>query len=118
MQKPISLQRTVRGHRPRFFNEAALDELMTMVMAVAQETAVIRERLDTAERVLEKHGIKLPEEIEKFEADEEVLIQREAWRQGFYSRLMFYSSQVRSELEQQHTEESYQTVLAQTAQGE
>ena len=118
MKNPTHFQRTVRGHRPQLFDQAPHDELMTMILAVAQETAVLRERLDTAERVMAKHGIKLGDEIEAFEADETVLTHREAWRQDFYSRLFFYSSQVRSELENQHTEDSYKSVLAQTASGD
>ncbi len=118
MKKPITLQRTVRGHRPDFFDPAPQDELMTMVLAVAQELAVLRERVDTAERVMAAHGVDLAAEIERFKPDEEVLTAREAWRQEFYSRLFFYASQQRYELEKQHTEASYKTVLEETAKAD
>jgi hypothetical protein len=44
------------GKRPYFFDDPAVERVLAVTMAVAQEVAVLRERLDTIERLLEKNG--------------------------------------------------------------
>ena len=46
----IKMSRHAKGKRPVFFpDEPAADRLMTMLMALVTEVAVMRERLDTVE---------------------------------------------------------------------
>ena len=45
-----------KGRRPAYFDDPAIDRLVSMVMALAGEVAVTRERLDTVERLLEASG--------------------------------------------------------------
>ena len=45
-----------KGKRPYFFDDPAVERVLAIVMAVTQELAVTRERLDTIERLLEKNG--------------------------------------------------------------
>jgi hypothetical protein len=59
-----------------------------MLMAVASEVAVLRERMDTIEQIAAARGISIAEEIEAFEptiADRE---RREAWRQQYMQRVL------------------------------
>jgi hypothetical protein len=117
MAKPVSLPRTVCGKRPDFFQTPGVDDALSMVMVLAQEFAVLRERLDSAERIIAKHGIPLAEEIESLALDEKLLSAREQWRQSFYDRLFYLAKQRRAELEHKHSEESYNQILDEVAHG-
>jgi hypothetical protein len=109
------LPRTVRGKRPEFYPTAGVDDAMSMILVLAQELTVLRERMDSAEIVAARHGIPLAQEIESLELDADALREREAWRQGLLDRLFQVANQRRAELEQRHTEESYARTLAEIA---
>ena len=112
------LPRTVRGKRPEFFETPGVDDTVSMVLILAQELAVLRERLDTAERIAVARGLDLAAEIEAFPLDQPVLEEREQWRQDFYARLFTVARQRRSELEQKHSAQTYQETLEQVAGGD
>jgi hypothetical protein len=112
------LPRTVRGKRPEFYETPGVDEAMSMILVLAQEFAVLRERLDSAEIVAARHGIPLAREIESLVLDEATLRSREAWRQGFYERLFYLAAQRRAELEQQQTGAGFAKVIDDVAKGE
>jgi hypothetical protein len=118
MKKAINLPRAVRGKRPAFFETPGVDDVLSMVIVLAQEMTVLRERLDSAEIVCGRHGIALTQEIEALQMTQELLVEREAWRQQFYDRLFYLSQQRRGELEEQHTAESYQRILDDIARRE
>lgn len=118
MHEPVKLPRTVRGKRPEFFDTPGVDDAMSMIMVLAQEVAVLRERLDSAEIVAARHGIPLATEIEALVPDEALLKSREAWRQGFFDRLFYLAAQRRAEMEQQQTAEGFTQVIAETARGD
>ncbi len=118
MTKKIALPRTVRGKRPGFFDTPGVDDVLSMVLILAQEIAVLRERLDSAERVAANHNIPLAEEIETLPLDEDLLKSREQWRQDFYERLFYLARQRRAELDEKHSEASYRDVLDKVARGD
>lgn len=71
-----------KGKRPWFFENADVERVMNITLAVMQEVAVMRERLDTVERLLERDGKVTREAIEtyspsKTEADERGLMMQE-----------------------------------------
>lgn len=118
-QKEIpALPRTVRGTRPDFFETPGVDEAMSMILVLAQEFTVLRERMDSAERAMAKRGIDLAADIEALEIDDELLKTREIARQDFYGRLFFIQKQRRAELEQKHSAASYLETLDKVASGE
>ena len=45
-----------KGARPKYFDDPAIDRLLSIVMALAGEVAVVKERLDTVERLLDAKG--------------------------------------------------------------
>ncbi|PEQ11385.1 hypothetical protein B2G71_17690 [Novosphingobium sp. PC22D] len=112
------LPRTVRGKRPAFHPTEGVDEVMSMVVVLAQEMAVLRERFDTAERVMAARGIDLATEIESFEADDDVLRAREQALQSFYDRLFYLQRQRRSELENKYSDEAFVETLDKVATGD
>ncbi len=66
----------------------AEDRLFGVALAMASEIAVLRERLDTIERLLDSKGMISPEEIEDFRADASVQDERDAVRKRFISKVL------------------------------
>ncbi len=86
--KPAPI-RDARGKRPQFYEAQGLDQAMSMILVLASEFAVLRERMDTLERILEAHGIDAAAAIEAYAPTTEVLTARETWRQAFLARLYY-----------------------------
>lgn len=76
-----------KGKRPFFLKDPDVERVMAITMAVAQELAVMRERLDTVERLLEAKGI-TQDDIEKFTPTKEQAEQRGAWTQEYLARIL------------------------------
>jgi hypothetical protein len=55
-----------KGARPYFLEDKAVERVLNITMAVAGEVAVMRERLDTIERLLAAKGLLSNAEIEAF----------------------------------------------------
>ena len=96
-----------KGKRPHFFEDADVERLMNIVMALVQETAVIRERLDTVERLLEKRGAVTRADIENFAPTKAEAEERGAWTQEFIARILRILQQEREALgsKDQYSEE-------------
>jgi hypothetical protein len=77
-----------KGKRPYFLEERDTERLMTIVMALAQEVAVMRERLDTIERLLQKNDVITRADIEKFKPSKAEAQERGAWTQEFLARIL------------------------------
>jgi hypothetical protein len=73
---------------PYFFEQPHVDRLMRMVMTLAAEVAVLRERIDTHEQVAAGKNLFAPTDIEAYEASDEIAAAREAWRNRFIDRLL------------------------------
>ena len=84
----VKLPRQTRGKRPRFFDDPSLDQMMTFLLELTTEVAVMRERLDTVERLLERDGTVTRASIEAFQADAQVEAERGAWRDGYIKRVL------------------------------
>ncbi len=116
MTEQHKMPRTVRGKRPQFFDIAGLDEAMSMIMVLAEELAVVRDRLDTVERVAAAKGLILADEIEKFAFDQPALVEREIWRQQFFERMFYLLRQQASEAQSGDSAERYNEALASIAE--
>lgn len=77
-----------KGSRPQFFPDPATDKLLAMVMALAGEVAVIRDRLDTFERLVEAKGVVTRNDIENYKPSKEVHAERDAWREEYLSHIL------------------------------
>lgn len=77
-----------KGANPHFFEDPNTDRLVTMLMNMAMEISVLRDRLDTHERVAAAKGAYTPADIEAYEPTDEVRAAREAWRSKFLDRLI------------------------------
>lgn len=106
-----------KGKRPSFYEAPGMDQAMSMIMVLANEIAVIHDRLDSAERVAAKSGIDLAAGIETLELDQVALETREAWRQGFLERLFYLMRKDAHEAAGSFTKEGYEATIADIAVG-
>lgn len=92
MLKPSEIQKLAiakaKGKRPDYLGPESNDNLLAMIMVLAEELAVARERADTLERLLESHGILKRSEIENYVPDEDAGLERQIKNSEFASRLM------------------------------
>jgi len=77
-----------KGKRPAYFDDPANDRILSIVMALVGEVSVLRERLDTVERVLEANGHLIREDIESYAPDREAAFQRGATTREYIARIM------------------------------
>jgi hypothetical protein len=76
------IRRTAQPRREVPGIDPAVARLSEMLVAVLSELTVTRERLDTVERLIERHGVFKQSEIESFQPDAEA----EAARTGIRKR--------------------------------
>lgn len=82
------LRRTAKGKRPRYFSDPAVDRLLGILMTLVGEVSVLRDRLDSVERLIEKGGLFRQEDIDGFLPDEEAEAERENTRRRYVERVM------------------------------
>jgi len=80
--------RTAKGRRPYFFDDPNIDKLLAMIMALAGEVSVIRERMDTHERLARENTWATHEAIEDYEPDEVAEAFRAQWRADYIGRIL------------------------------
>jgi hypothetical protein len=107
----------VKGKRPMFYEAPGMDQAMSMIMVLANEIAVIHDRLDSSERVAKANGLDLAAGIEALELDQDALETREAWRQDFLERLFYLMRKDASEAKQADSDEGYKTTISEIAEG-
>ncbi len=74
--------------RPIFFDTPGMDELVHMLVAMAEEVAVLSERLDNAQALLESKGVLSPAELDNYVPDAATRQQRLAQHQARIARLL------------------------------
>jgi hypothetical protein len=88
-----------RGKRPVFFADRDVERLLNIVMAVAQEVSVLRERLDTVERLLEKNGAVTRADIEGFTPTKAEAEERGLATQEYIARILRIIQQEREAID-------------------
>lgn len=78
----------IKGRNPHFFEDPNTDRLLTMVMELASEVSVLRDRLDTHERVASEKSLYTEDDIESYKPTEDVAAARSKWRSNFLDRLL------------------------------
>ena len=77
------------GKRPYFFDDPAVERVLAVTMAVAQEVAVLRERLDTIERLLERrNGNFSRADIDSYAPDPAAATERAEWSRMYIARVL------------------------------
>jgi hypothetical protein len=75
------------GKRPYFLNPES-ERILAITMAVAQELAVARQRIDTLERLLDSKGLVPRAQVEGFAPSAEQYAERALWTQEFIDRIL------------------------------
>jgi hypothetical protein len=75
------------GKRP-YFLDPEVERVLAITMAVVQELAVARERIDTLERLLEQKGVLAPGAVEAFTPSAAVTAERGLWTQEYLARVL------------------------------
>ncbi len=76
------------SRQPAFFDDPAIDRLMHMFVALAEEVAVVSERLDTHEHLLSEKGLVSLEEFQSYEPSPSEEQERLANHKSFIARLL------------------------------
>ena len=75
------------GKRP-YFLTPEVERVLAITMAIAQELAVTRQRVDTLERLLADKGLVTADEIERFEPDPGAATERALATQAYLDRIL------------------------------
>lgn len=96
----IQLQQKAKGERPRYFDDQAIDTVLSIALALAGEVAVLRDRMDTTERLTEMDVKPTRTAIEAYEPNAGVRAERDQWRDRFLDVVLRAVHQQREALEQ------------------
>ena len=77
-----------KGKRPAYFDDPAIDRTLSIVMAIAGEVAVLRERLDTVERLLDAKGTINRADIESYIPDRAAGAERGLLHKEYIARIL------------------------------
>lgn len=91
--------RRAKGARPHYFSDPDSDRLLSIIMAVAMEHAVTRQRLDALERLLESKGVFSREELENYAPDRDAEGERTQWTKEYIARILRLVQQETEELQ-------------------
>ena len=80
MSEQEVLDAALRGERPHFYDDPAIDQLFAMTVELHVQLSVTRDRLDTVERIIEQKGSVSQADIEAYEPTEDVGAARAARR--------------------------------------
>ncbi len=103
------------GKRPHFFDNPDVDRLLAIVLAMAGELAVTRERLDTVERLLETRRVLERELIENYRPDATAARERGAWQLEYIARLLRILQQEAEQMQRGATEPAAEDVSRELA---
>ncbi|WP_293085426.1 hypothetical protein [Okeania sp. SIO3B5] len=82
------IPKQAKGKRPVYLDNIDNDKLLAIIMALAGEVSVLRERLDTIEKLLVAKDIISSEDIENYQPDAQVNEEREQWRTDYITRIL------------------------------
>lgn len=97
MTTPSSKGRIAKGKRPVFARDPQVDKLVSVVMNLAAEVSVLRERVDTIERLADAKGLFSTADIDTFEVTPEIDAARETSRAAYLDRVLWV---MRDEIDQ------------------
>ncbi len=77
-----------KGRRPEYFDDPATDRLLSLTMALVAEVSVLRERLDTVERLLDAKGTISRADISAYQPGRDAGEERGVATKAFVARVM------------------------------
>ncbi len=103
--------RTAKGRRPYFFDDPNIDKLLAMIMALTGEVSVIRERLDTHERLAQKKKWASHQAIEDYKPDDITEAFRAQWRADYIARILRIVQVELDQITRGETEKDYDKIV-------
>ena len=88
-----------KGKRPYFLDQQQTEQVLNITLALAQEVAVMRERMDTIERLLQHRNVITRDDIESFTPTRAEAAERGLWTQEFITRVLRIVQQEKEALE-------------------
>jgi hypothetical protein len=82
-------QWTVKGKRSNFFDDPAIDSVVSMLLALSSEVWSLRERVFVIEKVADEQGLNMAAAVEAYKLDPEEQQTLSDQRQDFIQRIMF-----------------------------
>jgi len=86
-QPQIKLPRKAKGKRSIFFDDPALDQMMTFILELSAEVSVLYDRVDTVERLLDTKGTINRDDIESYDPGETIESERMERRDAYLKRV-------------------------------
>lgn len=77
-----------KGKRPEYLGDPSADRVLSILLAVAGEVSVLKQRLDTVERLLEAKGSISRADIEAFTPDRDAAYERAVMTKEYVARIM------------------------------
>ena len=105
------MARKAKGKRPAFFDDPQIDKVMGIVTALAGEVSVLRERIDTIERLAAGKGLFTTEDVDAYRPDDSVANQREQWRSEYIERVLRVVHQELEGMDKGETAEAYEATV-------
>lgn len=103
--------RTAKGRRPYFFDDPNIDKLLAMIMALTGEVSVIRERLDTHERLAQKKTWASHQAIEDYKPDDITEAFRAQWRADYIARILRIVQVELDQITRGESEKDYEKIV-------
>lgn len=105
------MAKKAKGKKPVFFSDPHIDKLVGIVMALAGEVSVVRERLDTIERLVEQKGLCSRAEIDAYRPDPRAAEERARWRDEYLARILRVVHEELDAIERGEAPESYEAIV-------
>lgn len=77
-----------KGKRPDFLGDSTSERMLSILLAVVGEVSVLKERLDTVERLLDTKGTIDRADIEAYEPDRDAAQERALMIKEYIARIM------------------------------
>ena len=110
----MTLPRTARGKRPAFDANPSVDRLVSIVLALASELSVLRDRLDTMEILGAQGGWLASGAVDSFIADQPTRERRELAREAYLDRVLHIMT---AEIEGLERDEDYWATVGEIETG-
>lgn len=103
--------KVAKGKRPYFFEDPNVDRLLAIVMALASEVSVLRDRLDTHEKLSDSETWASTENVEAFDITEDIEVERDAWRAEYLDRVLRIVTEDLERMKRDAPNEDYDAVM-------
>lgn len=107
----LELQKKAKGERPSYFDDPSIDKVLSITMALVGEIAVLRDRIDTIERLGEAGQPISGATVDSYQPDDKVRAERDAWRDTYLNVVLRTVHQELEGLERRLEQQPYDEAL-------